>query len=154
MDCKFLLAILYCLWKMLSVGKLARNKWKCSFNFFVTSYESIIISNHEVKNKPVWRRIWAGVEEVNLCVAFSPNAAFLFPITLFDLHILCFSFVQQNASPNSLNYHKHSEICGKNVTVCIHLKDHDYILQLPDSNIITAIYLYSFRNKSHRGAVN
>lgn len=113
-----------------------------------------LFQNKSQKKKTIWRRIWAGVEESNLCLAFIPNMVFLFPVKLLDLLILCFSYVQQNTSPNSLNYYKHLEISRKNDIVCIHLKDHDYISQLLDSNIITSIYLHSFRNKSHRGAIN
>ena len=76
------------------------------------------------------------------------NMVFLFPVRLLGLLILCFSYVQQNASPNSLNYCKHLGICRKNDTACIHLKDHEYISQLPDSNIITPIFLRILETKA------
>ena len=95
-----------------------------------------------VKDRKAWRaavhgvlKSWAWLSNWTITTirgsksvfCLQSNMVFLFPVRLLDLLILCFSYAQQNASPNLLNYCKHLDICRKNDIACIHLKHHEYI---------------------------
>lgn len=119
------------------------------FKYFVTSCESTIISKPKGFKKSFRRKNWEDIKSV------------LPPVTLrfsyFQSNLLILSFVSPMCSKmqvlslwvtvNILNL-------WENDIARIHLKDHEYIPQVPESNTATPTYLYSFRNKSHRGAMN
>lgn len=132
--------------------------WRIRETLFKFFYNFLWLYNHSKIirfKRDIWRKNWAGVEENKsvFCLEyqyvffFYYQSNFLISLSLVSPMCSKMQALSLWITVNILNL-------WKNGITYIHLKNREYISQLPESNTATPIYLYSFRNKSYRGAIN